>query len=85
MVDDAAPADTLTEAFAWLATAMAVGGAVGAAGAGALVDHAGPAAAFGLAGGAGALAVLVCLARSRTLLHRRPRARGRRRALKIEE
>ena len=31
MVDDATPAGTVTEAFAWLATAMAVGGAVGAA------------------------------------------------------
>ncbi|HEX3831981.1 MAG TPA: MFS transporter, partial [Solirubrobacteraceae bacterium] len=34
MVDHAAPAGTMTEAFAWLATAMAVGGAIGAASAG---------------------------------------------------
>ena len=57
-VDHATPAATMTEAFAWLATAMAVGGAVGAASAGLVVDHAGPTAGFALAGGAGALAVL---------------------------
>jgi predicted MFS family arabinose efflux permease len=71
MVDDATPAGTMTEAFAWLATAMAVGGAVGAASAGIVADLAGPAAAFGLAGGGGALAVLTTVLRSRTLT--RPR------------
>jgi acetyl esterase/lipase len=40
MVDHAAPAGTVTEPFAWLATAMAVGGAVGAASAGILADRA---------------------------------------------
>ena len=58
MVDRAAQAATVTEAFAWLATAMAVGSAFGAAGAGLLVDGAGPTAAFALAGGAGVLAML---------------------------
>ena len=67
MVDAAAPAGTITEAFAWLATAMAVGNAVGAASAGALIEPAGPTAAFALAGGAGALAILTTLLRSRTL------------------
>ena len=67
MVDDVAPAGTVTEAFAWLATATAVGSAVGATFAGAIVDHAGPAAAFGLAAGAGALAVLIAGSRARTL------------------
>jgi predicted MFS family arabinose efflux permease len=67
MVDRATPAATMTEAFAWLATAMAVGGAVGAAGAGLVVDRAGPTAGFALAGGAGALAVLTTLLRSRTI------------------
>src|SRR5262249_12870474 len=38
MVDEAALSGTVTEAFAWLATAVAVGSAVGAAAAGALVD-----------------------------------------------
>ena len=67
MVEDAAPAGTVTEAFAWLATALAVGAALGAAIAGVLADHAGPGAAFVLAGGAGALAVLVTTLRTRTL------------------
>ncbi|MGH2849681.1 MAG: MFS transporter, partial [Solirubrobacteraceae bacterium] len=67
MVDDATPAGTVTEAFAWLATAGAVGGALGAAGAGVLVDHVGPTAAFLLAGAAGAAAVLTTILRSRTL------------------
>lgn len=67
MVDHAAPAGTMTEAFAWLATAMAVGGAIGAGSAGILTDRAGPTAAFALAGGAGALAVLTTMLRSRTL------------------
>jgi len=60
----------MTEAFAWLATAMAVGGAVGAASAGLLVDRAGPTAGFALAGAAGALAVLTAMLRSRTLAPR---------------
>ena len=67
MVDRATPAETMTEAFAWLATAMAVGGAGGAAGAGLLVEHAGPTAGFALAGGAGALAVLATRLRRRTI------------------
>ncbi len=67
MVDHAAPAGTMTEAFAWLATAIEVGAAAGAASAGTLIDRGGPAAAFALAGGAGALAILTALLRSRTL------------------
>jgi predicted MFS family arabinose efflux permease len=72
MVDHAAPAATMTEAFAWLTTAMAVGGAVGAASAGLLVDRAGPTAGFALAGGAGALAVLTTMLRSCTLSAHQP-------------
>lgn len=49
---------------------MAVGGAVGAALAGVLVDGAGPTAGFAFAGGAGALAVLTTMLRSRTLAPR---------------
>jgi predicted MFS family arabinose efflux permease len=71
MVDDAAPPGTTTEAFAWLASAMAVGGALGAAASGTLIDQAGPTAAFAFAGGAGTLAVLVTALRSRTLAARR--------------
>jgi hypothetical protein len=41
MVEDAAPSGSLTEAFAWLATAAAIGSAAGAAIAGALADGAG--------------------------------------------
>jgi predicted MFS family arabinose efflux permease len=67
MVDRAAPAGTMTEAFSWLATAMAVGGAIGAASAGIVADSAGPSAAFALAGGAGALAMLTSLLRSTTI------------------
>ena len=51
MVDRVAPAGAVTEAFAWLATALAVGGAAGSALAGVLADDSGPSAAFALAGG----------------------------------
>jgi MFS family permease len=67
LVERAAPAGTVTEAFAWLATAVAVGAAVGAAGAGAIAEHAGPAAVFVFAGGAGACALLATLMRSATV------------------
>jgi predicted MFS family arabinose efflux permease len=67
MVDRAAPAGTVTEAFAWLTTAVSVGTAVGASAAGSVVEHAGPAAAFALAAGAGTLAVLATLLRAHTL------------------
>jgi MFS family permease len=67
MVDHAAPAGTVTEAFAWLATAIAIGASAGSAAAGSLVDHAGPVAAFVLAGAAGAVAVVLTLARASTL------------------
>ena len=63
MVDAAAPAGTATEAFSWLATATAVGTAVGAAAAGILIDATTPAAAFILAGAAGLLAAAVAAAR----------------------
>jgi hypothetical protein len=65
LVDDAAPAGTVTEAFAWLNTAVAVGAAGGAASAGSLAEAAGPSAVFVLAGAAGALAVLAAVLRSR--------------------
>lgn len=73
MVEDACPPEAMTEAFAWLATAMAVGGGLGAAGAGQLVNRAGPAAAFALAGSAGVVAVLTALWRSGTIAPRRSR------------
>jgi MFS family permease len=67
MVDRVAPAGTVTEAFAWLATAGAVGSAAGAAVAGNVVEQAGPAAAFVLAGIAGAVALVTILLRGATL------------------
>jgi MFS family permease len=68
MAGEAAPGGTSTEAFAWLGTAIAVGGAVGAAAAGVLVDHAGPRPVLLLAGAAGCVALALTLARAHTLL-----------------
>lgn len=67
MVERVAPAGAVTEAFAWLATAMAMGGAAGSAAAGVAADSAGPTAAFVLAGGAGVLAALAPVLRAHTL------------------
>ena len=53
MVDKAAPAGTVTEAFAWLATAVAIGAAAGAAIAGAVAESFRPAVALALGGAAG--------------------------------
>lgn len=62
MAGRAAPAGAVTEAFAWLATAVAFGAAAGSGLAGVVVDAAGPVGAFALGGGAGVLATLVVLA-----------------------
>jgi predicted MFS family arabinose efflux permease len=70
LVDDLAPAGTVTEAFAWLATAESVGSALGSALSGSLVDHAGPAAAIAFAGLAGVLAMATAIARRPTLTRR---------------
>jgi predicted MFS family arabinose efflux permease len=67
MVEHAAPPGTITEAFAWLDGAIAVGGAAGAAVAGVVVDTAGATTAFALAGAVGALATLTAVVRRRTL------------------
>ena len=67
MVERVAPSGVVTEAFAWLSTAMALGGAAGSAAAGALIEGSGPAAAFALAGGAGVVAVLATVTRAHTL------------------
>ena len=72
MVDRAAPAGTVTEAFAWLATAVAIGTSAGAAAAGALADAAGPLPAFVLAGGGAAVATVVAALRAGTLSDPRP-------------
>jgi MFS family permease len=59
LVERTAPAGTVTEAFAWLATAVAVGAALGSALAGSLAEAMGPAGVFALAGAAGAVALIV--------------------------
>ncbi len=67
MVDRSAPAGSRTEAFSWVVTASSTGEALGAAVAGALVQSAGAPAAFGFAGGAGLVSVLIALLGSRHL------------------
>jgi len=67
MVDRAAPAGTVTEAFAWLNTAVAIGASAGAACAGAVADAAGPTPTFVLAGAAGTVAALIAALRARPL------------------
>src|SRR6185436_13080704 len=62
LVEDVAPAGTITEAFAWLGTA------VGAALAGSLADAGGPAATFALAGAAGVIGAAIVATRTRTLV-----------------
>jgi MFS family permease len=67
MAERAAPDGTVTEAFAWLATATAIGASLGAAVSGALADGAGPEASFMLAAGAGVVGTLVLMLRAGTL------------------
>jgi predicted MFS family arabinose efflux permease len=70
MVDELAPAGTVTEAFAWLATAESVGAAIGSAVAGGIVADAGAVPALALAGVAGAAAMAIALVRRPTLAPR---------------
>ena len=75
-----APSGRTTEAFAWLLSASATGASFGVAGAGALSQTTGPQAGFGLAAGAGALAVLIAIAGQRSLTFaptREPQELGR--------
>jgi MFS family permease len=67
LAGEVAPAGTVTEAFAWLATAVAVGTAAGSALAGSIVDQAGPAAGFLVAGVGGLAAIAVVCGRGGTL------------------
>ena len=67
MIERAAPAGTVTEAFAWAATAAAIGSAAGSALGGAVVDAAGATTAFVVAGAAGAVAVAVTVLRAHAL------------------
>ena len=59
MLDDLAPAGTITEAFTWTSTGISIGIAAGAAIAGAVVDAASPAIAMAGLGAGGVLAALV--------------------------
>jgi len=72
MVGAVAPRGTATEAFAWLATAAAVGTSAGAAVAGAVVDAAGPSSAFAFGGAAAVVAAVTAVVRTRTLPHAEP-------------
>jgi MFS family permease len=64
MLDDLAPPGTLTEAFTWTSTGIAVGIAAGSALAGALVETATPAIAMAALSAGGVLAALVVRAAS---------------------
>jgi dipeptide/tripeptide permease len=67
LVDELAPRGTVTEAFAWIVTAMAVGAALGSAAAGRAGDLAGPSGAYACAAAGGVLALAVLLAGRRSL------------------
>jgi hypothetical protein len=67
LVDELAPQGTVTEAFAWVVTAMAGGAALGSAAAGRAGDLAGPSGAFACAGAGGVLALAVLLLGRRSL------------------
>jgi hypothetical protein len=71
LVDELAPSGAVTEAFAWLATAEAVGSALGSALAGSIVTGAGPVPALVFAAAAGAAATLAALLGQRTLASQR--------------
>ena len=67
MVDAAAPSGTVTEAFAWMATAGALGTSAGAAAGGVVADVAGAAPTFVVAGVAALAVAAVAAARAHTL------------------
>ena len=74
MVDDAAPRGAVTEAFAWMATAVAIGTSLGAVGAGAVADAGGAAATFLLAGAPAVAISLLAAGRAHTLARPTPRS-----------
>jgi MFS family permease len=59
MLDDLAPAGTITEAFTWTSTGIAIGIAAGSAIAGTVVEAASPAVAMAALGAGGVLAALL--------------------------
>ena len=67
MVESAAPAGTVTEAFAWLNTAVGVGAAIGSAVGGSLAGGLGPGQAFVFAGAAGLIAATLAFRSARLI------------------
>lgn len=67
VVDRHAPVGTVTEAFSWLVTFFGVGAAIGTGVAGPAVEFGGTATGFGVAGVAGAAALLVLTLTQRAL------------------
>jgi predicted MFS family arabinose efflux permease len=67
LIDRVAPEGALTEAFAWLSTAIGVGLAAGSSAAGVVIDAASPSAGFAVAAAAGLLAAAVTAARRASL------------------
>lgn len=67
MVDAVAPHGTVTEAFAWLATAVALGTSIGAAAAGIVADAGGAAPTFVLGGAAAAVVAVIAASRAHTV------------------
>lgn len=67
VVDRHAPVGTVTEAFSWLVTFFGVGAAIGTGAAGPAVELGGTATGFGVAGVAGAAALLVLTVTQRAL------------------
>ncbi|BBA96160.1 putative transmembrane efflux protein [Actinacidiphila reveromycinica] len=67
VVDRHAPPGTVTEAFSWVVTAIGVGSALGTAAAGAVAQHLGTPAGFGVCAVCGAVALGVLLSTGRIL------------------
>ncbi|QIN84659.1 MFS transporter [Rubrobacter tropicus] len=67
LVESLVPPESLTESFAWISSAIAVGTAAGAAAGGPLADSAGALGTFLLSAGAAAAALLINLAGRRSL------------------
>jgi predicted MFS family arabinose efflux permease len=68
IADSATPSGTRAEAFSWLVAAASTGTALGTSAAGAAAQSAGPTGAFAVVAAAGALAVLVTLTRTHSLI-----------------
>jgi MFS family permease len=76
VVDRHAPSGTVTEAFSWLVTTFGVGAAAGTAVVGPVIEWAGAAAGFGVAGAGGVAALIVLLLTARALSPTAPGSRA---------